>query len=162
MSITGNYIDCNDPTNGNGIVVYSSDGYSISGNQIHQCGAAAIIGGAHSGPQGADNGFVGPNALDPGAKVNEVGSRNTVTSSLSIKSSNYILAGSDSLIYVTGNTTIAIPPGLVARQWTVFNSGTGNVSLICGSGTIYCQTSLSLAPKTGKTATTDGKSCFAF
>jgi len=54
-----------------------------------------------------------------------------------------------------------VPQAGIAQQWTVFNSGTGNVSLACDSGTINGQTSLSVASQTGKTVTTDGTTCFA-
>lgn len=50
---------------------------------------------------------------------------------------------------------------VTAGQWNVFNSGTGNVSLVCDQGTMNRQTSISLASQTGKTVTTDGTNCFA-
>lgn len=50
---------------------------------------------------------------------------------------------------------------MTAQRWDVFNSGTGNVSLVCDSGTINGQSSISVTSQTGKTVTTDGTNCFA-
>ena len=98
---------------------------------------------------------------DGGQGILLQGSNNTVASSLATKSSNYTLSGADSWVNVTGNTAITVPHAMAGQQWTVFNSGTGNVSLACDSGTINGETSISLASQTGKTVTTDGTNCFA-
>lgn len=57
--------------------------------------------------------------------------------------------------------SITIPHAMTAQRWDVFNSGTGNVSLVCDSGTINGQSSISVTSQTGKTVTTDGTNCFA-
>lgn len=168
LSITGNYIDCNNfvDSNGvksNGIYALSAMGFNFTANQIRQCPGYSILGVSDGSgdPYGADNGFVGANSLDPGANVTLLGGQYTITSSLSTKSSNYTLRGADSQVNVTGNTAITVPHVSIAQQWTVFNSGTGNVALACDSGTINGQTSISLAPFTGKIVSTDGTNCFA-
>ena len=168
LSISGNVIDCGgnpNTSNTGGITLAAATGFRIVGNQITRCTGFSIFGQGPSsaGPPdfGAINGFMGANFLDPGAQVSLAGRYNTVTASLATVSVNYTLNGADSQVNVTGNTAITIPHAMTAQQWTVFNSGTGNVSLACDSGTINGQTSLSLAPQTGKTVTTDGTSCFA-
>jgi hypothetical protein len=161
ITVTGNYINCNNVSGSVGVQIEQASGYTITSNRIRQCATQAINGYADGTNQGADNGFVGANFIDGGQGILLAGSTNTVTSSLATKSSNYTLSGADSWINVTGNTTITIPHAGNGQQWNVFNSGTGNVSLMCDSGTINGQTSLSITSQTGKTVTTDGTNCFA-
>jgi len=73
----------------------------------------------------------------------------------------YTLSGTDAWVNVTGNTTITVPHAMTAQRWDVFNSGTGNVSLVCDSGTINGNSSLSVVANSGKTVTTDGTNGFA-
>jgi len=144
-----------------GIQIEQADSFTITGNRIRWCASYAINGYADGSNEGADNGLVGANFIELPQPLNGAqgivlqGSNNTVASSLATKSSNYTLTGADSWINVTGNTAITIPHAMTAQQWTVFNSGTGNVSLACDMGTINGETSISLASQTGKTVTTD-------
>lgn len=166
VSITGNYIDCSNlTTNGsaNGIAMTSVDGYTISGNQIRQCPGYSIEGAQDSGNAGADGGFVGPNAFDPGANVYLGGSNTTVTSSpIPTKTSTYILTGADSQVNASGNITIYVPCNMIGQHWSVFNSGTVNVSLNGFPGSMNGQSGATLTPQTGMTVVAAGNSnCFA-
>ena len=164
VTITGNYINCRNDSNGKssvGVELDQTSGFSITSNRIRQCAVQAVKGLSDGTYQGADNGFIGANYIDGGQGILLQGSNNTVTSSLATKSANYTLSGADSWINVTGNTTITIPHAMTAQQWNVFNSGTGNVTLVCDSGTINNQNDISFGSEIGKTVTTDGTNCFA-
>jgi hypothetical protein len=161
VSITGNYINCNNLAHTWGVLLDQAVGFSVMNNHIRQCTGAALKGQPDATNQGADYGFVGANFIDGGQPVLLQGSNNTVTSSVSTKSANYTLSGNDSWINVTGNTTISIPHAMTAQHWDVFNSGTGNVTLQCDSGTINGLSSLPLTSQSGKAVTTDGTNCFA-
>lgn len=161
ISVTGNYINCNNVSNTNGVLLMQVSGFTVTGNRFYQCQTQAVSGYSDGTNQGADNGFVGANFIDGGQGVLLQGSNNTVTNSIATKSSNYTLSGADSWINVTGNTAITVPHAMTGQQWNVFNSGTGNVSLACDSGTINGQTTISITSSTGKTVTTDGINCFA-
>jgi hypothetical protein len=161
ITVTGNYINCTNLAHTVGVELEQATGFSVTSNRIARCTTNAVRGLADSTNQGADNGFVGANFIDGGQPVLLQGSNNTVTNSISTKSANYTLTGSDAWINVTGNTTISIPHAMTAQRWDVFNSGTGNVSLVCDSGTINGGVSIPIASQIGKTVTADGTSCFA-
>jgi hypothetical protein len=161
VTITGNYINCNNLSNTTGVEIQQAAGFSITGNHIRACTTNAIRGLADATNQGADNGFVGANFIDGGQPVLLQGSNNTVTNSISTKSANYTLTGADAWVNVTGGTTVTIPHAMTAQRWDVFNSGAGIVSLVCDSGTINGGSVYQLSSQTGRTVTTDGTNCFA-
>jgi len=160
ITITGNYILCNSSTGSDGVQIQQANGFSITGNKFESCASHAVNGYADGTNQGADNGLVGPNTIT-GNGVSLLGSNNTVTNSIVTKSANYTLNGADSWINITGNNTVTVPHAMTGQQWNVFNSGTGNVGLVCDSGTINGLISIQLSANTGKTVSTDGTNCFA-
>jgi hypothetical protein len=160
VTISGNYINCNN-VGQTGVELEQTNGFSVTGNHIRQCTVHAIRGLADGTNQGADNGFFGANFIDGGQPSLIQGSNNTTTNSISTQSAAYTLTGTDAWVNVTGNTTITVPHAMTAQRWDVFNSGTGNVSLVCDRGTINGGASYPVASQTGKTVTTDRTNCFA-
>ncbi len=160
VTITGNYINC-DNVGSYGIDIQQASGFTVTGNQFNLCTTHAIRGMSDGTYQGADSGFVGANTVTGGQPISLQGSGNTVTSSISTRSTAYTLSGTDTWVNVTGTTTITVPHAMTGQRWDVFNSGSGIVTLVCDSGTINGATSLSVASESGKSVTTDGTSCFA-
>lgn len=161
VSITGNYINCNNLSNTIGVWLDQASGFSVASNHLRQCTTWAIKGESDATNRGADNGFVGANFIDGGQSILLQGSNNTTSSSISTKSAAYALSGADSWVNVTGNTVITVPHAMIGTRWDVFNAGSGNVSLVCDTGTINGYASLPVASQTGRTVMTDGTNCFA-
>ena len=80
---------------------------------------------------------------------------------LTARPSASTLTTNDHWINVTGNTTITVPHGDRGRLWTVFNAGSGTVTLRCDAGNINGAPSITLTPNTGKEVTADGADCWA-
>ncbi len=80
---------------------------------------------------------------------------------LATKSAAYTLTINDYWVNVTGTTTITVPHALVGQLWTVFNSGSGTVTLAADSGNVNGAASVTLAANTGYQVTCDGTNCYA-
>jgi hypothetical protein len=89
------------------------------------------------------------------------GALSGISSTLSTKSTPYTLTQADYWINVTGTTTVTVPHADRGRLWTVFNSGSGTVTLRCDTGNINGAASITLAGNTGKEVTCDGTNCWA-
>lgn len=80
---------------------------------------------------------------------------------ITTRSAAYTLTTSDNWMNVTGSTVISVPHIDKGRLWTVFNAGSGSVTLRCDVGSINGGPSISVAPNTGREVTADGTNCWA-
>src|SRR5579872_632727 len=71
-------------------------------------------------------------------------------------SSNYTLATTDSWVNATSTATITVPHAIAGQLWTVFNAGSGTVTVAPDSGTINGGASIALTAEKGAVVTCNG------
>ncbi len=162
--------DCQDGSCGAGIIDPASSlfvGFRCEGNGSSSAGCSAAVANKANVQSmillpGDGNGFYSySKASNP-----SVAADGGFATDFTPVSSATTLSYAHSWYSVTGTTSITVPhlplkTNYPPNVWTVFNAGTGTVTLACDSGTINGTSTVALGAKTGAQVTSDGTNCWA-